>query len=64
MAGWARIVLFELLDITREGTMKLKNRIKLWRMKRVLRNNAGRIAAATFAGVFVGIRTWRSMRAH
>ena len=46
--------------------MKLKNKIKRWQMKRALRNNAGRIAsvAAAFVGVAVGVRTWRSMRAH
>lgn len=45
--------------------MKLKQKIKRWRMKRALRNNAGRIAsvAAAFAGVAIGIRGWRAMRA-
>ena len=59
---WARIVLFEILDLTREGTMKLKYRIKRWQMKRALRNNAGRIAvfAAAAAGLAVGIREWRA----
>lgn len=59
-------MLFELLDITQEGTMKLKHKIKRWQMKRAVRNNAGRIAsvAAAFAGVVIGIRSWRAMRAH
>jgi hypothetical protein len=59
-------VLFEFLDITQEGTMKLKHKIKRWQMKRAIRNNAGRIAAvgAAFAGVVIGIRGWRAMRAH
>lgn len=46
--------------------MKLKHKIKRWQMKRAIRNNAGRIAsvALAFAGVVVGFRRWRSMRAH
>ena len=58
----ARIVRLELLDLTREGTMKLKYRIKRWQMKKALRNNAGRIAvfAAAAAGLAVGIRGWRA----
>ncbi|MEQ1857614.1 MAG: major capsid protein [Longimicrobiales bacterium] len=46
--------------------MKLKHRIKRWQVKRALQNNAGRIAsvAAAVVGVAVGIRAWRSMRAH
>jgi len=46
--------------------MKLKHKIKRWQMKRAIRNNAGRIAsvALAFAGVVVGVRRWRAMRAH
>jgi hypothetical protein len=46
--------------------MKLKYRIKRWQIKKAVRNNAGRIAsvAAAFVGVVVGVRAWRSMRAH
>jgi hypothetical protein len=46
--------------------VKLKHKIKRWQMKRAIRNNAGRIAAvgAAFAGVVIGIRGWRAMRAH
>jgi hypothetical protein len=45
--------------------MKLKQKLKRWRMKKTLLNNAGRIAtvAAAFAGVAIGIHGWRS-RAH
>ena len=44
--------------------MKLKHMIKRWKVKRALRNNAGRIASvAAVLGVFVGMRRWRAMRA-
>jgi hypothetical protein len=45
--------------------MKLKHKIKRWQMKKALRNNARRIAtfAAAFAGVAIGVRGWRAMRA-
>jgi hypothetical protein len=45
--------------------MKLGHMNKRKRMKRALRNNAGRIASvAALLGVVVGIRRWRAMRAH
>jgi hypothetical protein len=42
--------------------MKLKNRIKRMKVKKALRDNAGRIASVAVA--FVGVAVWRAMRAH